>query len=78
MRLGLLGLGRIGAFHAEILTSLPAVDELVLSDPVPALAEQVAGRAAVGGADHLARHGPPPTGARTTFLSGSSGTTLWC
>jgi hypothetical protein len=24
MRLGLLGLGRIGAFHAETLTNLPA------------------------------------------------------
>ena len=44
MRLGLLGLGRIGAFHAETLAGLPAVEELVLSDPVPALAEQVAGR----------------------------------
>jgi len=30
MRLGLLGLGRIGAFHAETLTNLPAVDSLVV------------------------------------------------
>jgi len=44
MRIGLLGLGRIGGFHAETLAGLPAVDELVLSDPVPELAEQVAGR----------------------------------
>lgn len=44
MRIGLLGLGRIGAFHAETLAGLPAVEELVLSDPVPDLAEQVAGR----------------------------------
>jgi myo-inositol 2-dehydrogenase/D-chiro-inositol 1-dehydrogenase len=44
MRLGLLGLGRIGAFHAETLAGLPAVEELVISDPVPALAEQVAAR----------------------------------
>ncbi|HEY6498443.1 MAG TPA: Gfo/Idh/MocA family oxidoreductase [Streptosporangiaceae bacterium] len=44
MRIGLLGLGRIGAFHAETLAGLPAVEELVLSDPVPELAEQVAGR----------------------------------
>ena len=44
MRLGLLGLGRIGAFHAETLAALPAVEELVLSDPVPGLAEQAAGR----------------------------------
>jgi len=42
MRLGLLGLGRIGAFHAETLTGLPAVEELVVSDPVPALAELLA------------------------------------
>ena len=44
MRLGLLGLGRIGAFHAETLTGLPTVDSLVVSDPVPALVEEVAGR----------------------------------
>jgi len=33
MRLGLLGLGRIGAFHAETLAGLPAVEELVISEP---------------------------------------------
>jgi myo-inositol 2-dehydrogenase / D-chiro-inositol 1-dehydrogenase len=44
MRIGLLGLGRIGAFHAETLAGLPAVEELVISDPVPELAEQAAGR----------------------------------
>jgi myo-inositol 2-dehydrogenase / D-chiro-inositol 1-dehydrogenase len=44
MRLGLLGLGRIGAFHADTLAGLPAVEELVVSDPVPALAELLAGR----------------------------------
>ena len=42
MRLGLLGLGRIGAFHAETLTSLPAVDSLVVSDPVPRRAAGIA------------------------------------
>ncbi len=44
MRLGLLGLGRIGAFHAETLTSLPAVDSLVVSDPVPGRAAGIADR----------------------------------
>jgi myo-inositol 2-dehydrogenase/D-chiro-inositol 1-dehydrogenase len=44
MRIGLLGLGRIGSFHAETLTGLPAVEELVISDPVPELAEQAAER----------------------------------
>jgi myo-inositol 2-dehydrogenase / D-chiro-inositol 1-dehydrogenase len=44
MRIGLLGLGRIGAFHAETLAGLPAVEELVLTDPVPELAEKAAAR----------------------------------
>ncbi len=44
MRLGLLGLGRIGAFHAETLTHLPAVGSLVVSDPVPSRAADVAER----------------------------------
>ena len=35
MRLGLLGLGRIGAFHAETLVGLEAVSGLVVADPVP-------------------------------------------
>jgi myo-inositol 2-dehydrogenase/D-chiro-inositol 1-dehydrogenase len=44
MRLGLLGLGRIGTFHAETLSNLQVVDSLVVSDPVPSLAKQVAER----------------------------------
>ncbi|TKV60805.1 dehydrogenase [Nakamurella flava] len=36
MRLGLIGLGRIGAFHARTLAALPAVDSLVVTDAVPA------------------------------------------
>lgn len=34
MRVGLLGLGRIGAFHAATLAAHPLVDELIVSDPV--------------------------------------------
>jgi myo-inositol 2-dehydrogenase / D-chiro-inositol 1-dehydrogenase len=44
MRLGLIGLGRIGAFHAATLSALPAVDSLVVCDAVPALAKSVAER----------------------------------
>src|SRR5919202_5479831 len=44
MRLGLIGLGRIGAFHAQTLTALPVVDSLVVTDAVPALTAEVAGR----------------------------------
>jgi myo-inositol 2-dehydrogenase/D-chiro-inositol 1-dehydrogenase len=39
MRIGLIGLGRIGAFHARSLASIPVIDELVIADAVPALAE---------------------------------------
>lgn len=34
MRVGLLGLGRIGAFHAANLAAHPLVDELIVADPV--------------------------------------------
>ena len=44
MRLGLIGLGRIGSFHAGTLTDLPAVDSLVVTDLVPAKTKQVAER----------------------------------
>jgi myo-inositol 2-dehydrogenase/D-chiro-inositol 1-dehydrogenase len=44
MRLGLIGLGRIGAFHAETLTAIPAVGTLVVTDAVPAAVSAVAGR----------------------------------
>ncbi|MFW5470386.1 Gfo/Idh/MocA family protein [Knoellia sp. CPCC 206435] len=42
MRIGLAGVGRIGAFHASTLAGLDAVDELVVADLDAALAEKVA------------------------------------
>ena len=53
MRLGLIGLGRIGAFHAETLASLPVVDSLVVTDIIPDLTTEVAERLG-GGAGRLA------------------------
>jgi myo-inositol 2-dehydrogenase/D-chiro-inositol 1-dehydrogenase len=44
MRIGLIGLGRIGAFHAQTLTDLPMVSELVVTDAVPDLARRVGER----------------------------------
>ncbi|MDQ2755602.1 MAG: Gfo/Idh/MocA family oxidoreductase [Actinomycetota bacterium] len=44
MRIGLIGLGRIGAFHARSLAALPRVDELVVTDPVDAAVEAVVER----------------------------------
>ncbi len=42
MRIGLAGTGRIGAFHAATLASLGAVDEVVVTDADPVLAQKVA------------------------------------
>ncbi|MCW2822678.1 MAG: Inositol 2-dehydrogenase, partial [Marmoricola sp.] len=42
MRIGLIGLGRIGAFHAETLSALDVVEELIVTDAVAAVAEQTA------------------------------------
>ncbi|MBM6406028.1 Gfo/Idh/MocA family oxidoreductase [Phycicoccus sp. CSK15P-2] len=42
MRIGLAGVGRIGAFHAATLSALPAVDTVVATDADPVLTEKVA------------------------------------
>ncbi|UUU26155.1 Gfo/Idh/MocA family protein [Streptomyces sp. DSM 40750] len=42
MRIGILGLGRIGAFHAGTLAGLDVVEQLVVSDPVAAAAASAA------------------------------------
>ncbi|TCC27323.1 Gfo/Idh/MocA family oxidoreductase [Kribbella speibonae] len=42
MRIGLVGVGRIGAFHAATLKELPAVDQVVVADADPARAQAVA------------------------------------
>jgi len=41
VRIGLAGLGRIGAFHARTLTDLAAVDSLVVADAVPEVTDRV-------------------------------------
>jgi myo-inositol 2-dehydrogenase/D-chiro-inositol 1-dehydrogenase len=56
MRIGLVGVGRIGAFHAETLTGLPGVDGVVVTDADPARARAVAekvGATAVDSMDSL-------------------------
>jgi myo-inositol 2-dehydrogenase/D-chiro-inositol 1-dehydrogenase len=44
MRIGLIGLGRIGAFHADTLSHLESVDSLVVTDAVPSVTASVAER----------------------------------
>ena len=43
MRIGLIGVGRIGVFHARTLRGLPGVDALIISDADIDRARQVAG-----------------------------------
>lgn len=47
MKLGLIGTGRIGAFHAETLKSVPGVTGIVVADADAARAEDLAGRLGV-------------------------------
>jgi myo-inositol 2-dehydrogenase/D-chiro-inositol 1-dehydrogenase len=58
MRLGLIGLGRIGAFHADTLTSLDAVDELVVTDTVPAAIDRI-----------VAKYGATPAASPAELLT---------
>ncbi|MFF5289393.1 Gfo/Idh/MocA family protein [Paractinoplanes globisporus] len=44
MRIGLIGLGRIGAFHAGTLSTIDAIDSLVVTDILPERVRQVADR----------------------------------
>ncbi|MEV0601774.1 Gfo/Idh/MocA family oxidoreductase [Streptomyces sp. NPDC050315] len=44
MRMGIMRLGRIGAFHADTLSRLDAVDSLVVTDPVAAASTAAAER----------------------------------
>lgn len=48
MRIGLAGVGRIGAFHAETLRDLPDVDEVVVADLDAGAARTVADKLDVG------------------------------
>src|SRR4051794_556335 len=57
MRIGLIGLGRIGAFHAGTLVGIPAIKSLVVTDLVPERTKQVVDRHrsdGVEGVDSLA------------------------
>jgi len=59
MRIGLVGAGRIGAFHAETLTELPQVEAVVITDTAAdraaAVAEKVGAEAVDGVGALLAR-----------------------
>ncbi|MDI3405288.1 Gfo/Idh/MocA family protein [Streptomyces cavernicola] len=50
MRIGLIGTGRIGSFHAATLARHPRVDALLVADADPARAAELAGRTGVDAA----------------------------
>ncbi len=51
MRLGLVGLGRIGSYHAENLAKMAVVESVVVTDALPAVTAQVADRFGFEAAD---------------------------
>ena len=60
MRIGLIGLGRIGAFHAETLSRNDQVDQLFVTDAAPGVAEAAAATLSatpVSSADELLARG---------------------
>jgi myo-inositol 2-dehydrogenase / D-chiro-inositol 1-dehydrogenase len=77
MRVGLVGVGRIGALHAETLAGLAGVGELLIADADPARARQVAAKVdgtAVGSVPELFAAGldavvvAAPTGAHAELI----------
>jgi len=54
MRIGLVGAGRIGSFHAATLAGLPAVDTLVVADADPVRARDVAARLGAASVEDVA------------------------
>jgi myo-inositol 2-dehydrogenase/D-chiro-inositol 1-dehydrogenase len=54
MRIGLIGLGRIGAFHADTLSTIDAIDSLVVTDLRPERVRQVSDRTGAQAAGSVA------------------------
>src|SRR4051812_5571813 len=51
MRIGLIGLGRIGAFHTNTLVGIPEIDSLVVNDIVPEKTKHIVDRFASQGVE---------------------------
>lgn len=66
MRIGILGLGRIGAFHAETLSGLDVVESLVVADPFAEAAKKAAERFGAEVADSPRPCWPPGSTASSS------------
>lgn len=89
MRIGLIGTGRIGAFHARLLAANPLVDRLILTDQDPALAHRVAAELGAGcasdpeelvsaGVDALVIAAATPAHAPLLHLAADRGLPAFC
>src|SRR3954452_6667125 len=88
--LAVIGLGRIGAFHAETLSGLAGVDELVVTDERPDVTADVAdrldtravpraaGAAAAAGVDGVVIAAATPAHARLILAAVDAGTPVFC
>src|SRR6478672_10201466 len=87
--LAVIGLGRIGAFHAQTLSGLAGVDELVLTDERPEVTADVAERlgaravpdaqaALTAGADGVVIAAATPAHARLILGAVDAGTPVFC
>ena len=89
MRLGIIGVGRIGALHAETLHALAEVDELVITDADTARARQLASQMDVawaedsdellhGGTDGIVIATPTGTHAPLICAAVEAGVAVFC
>jgi len=86
MRVGLIGVGRMGAVHAETLRGLAEVKELLVADTDPARARQLAGATPVESVDALFASGldavviaaPTPAHAPLVAAAVAAGVPVFC
>ena len=86
MRVGVIGAGRIGAFHAATLVDLPEVDEVVVTDRDRTRAALVADRIGAITSDHALGAGvdaaviatPTPTHAELLVALARAGLPVFC
>ena len=89
MRIGFLGLGRIGSSHADVVARHPDVESLVVADAVPARAAEAAERLAcdsatdvdemiAGGVDALVVASPTDTHADLIRVGARAGLPIFC
>jgi len=89
LHVGVIGVGRIGVFHAETLVSLPGVSQVTIADADPDRARAVAGRLGVGAVetpeallgsrlDAVVIAAPTPAHAPLLELAAAAGLPAFC